>query len=209
VVYHGDVIEVDRRKVVLVSGSPRAKGNTDTLLREIGRALEAAGLTTVFLALRDYAIHSCIGCERCRKDKTCTAFYDGMHLLYPLIEESKGLVLGSPTYNYNITPEMKCFIDRLYPYFDFASERPGPYSSRLAGEGRRLLTVGVCEQNDIADMAHTLPAMRDPFRAMGYTLVEELAVTGHFPKDSVAKDREALSRATRAGGALAAALLES
>lgn len=207
--YHEKVIEVDRRKVLLVSGSPRAKGNTDTLLREIGRALEAARITTVFVPLRDYAVHSCIGCERCRKDKTCTAFYDGMHLLYPLIEESGGLVVGSPTYNYNITPEMKCFIDRLYPYFDFASERPGPYSSRLADEGRKLLTVGVCEQNDLADMPHTLPAMTDPFRAMGYGLVEELAVTGHFPKGSVAKDQEALSRAGRAGESLAAALLES
>lgn len=206
--YDREVAKVDRRKVVLVSGSPREKGNTDTLLREIGGALEAEGLTTVFVPLRDYAIHSCIGCERCRKDKTCTAFYDGMHLLYPLIEESGGLVVGSPTYNYNITPEMKCFIDRLYPYFDFGSPRPGPYSSRLAGERRKLLTVGVCEQNDVADMAHTLPAMADPFRAMGYDLVEELAVTGHFPRGSVRKDREVLLRAERAGESLAAALLE-
>ena len=198
--------KADRRKVVLVSGSPREKGNTDTLLREIGAALEAAGLTTVFVPLRDYAIHSCIGCERCRKDKTCTAFYDGMHLLYPLIEGSGGLVAASPTYNYNITPEMKCFIDRFYPYFHFGKERPGPYSSRLAGAGRKLVTVGVCEQNEESEMRFTMPAMSDAFGAIGYEVVEELAVLGHFAKGSVAGDEDAYARAARAGATLADSL---
>jgi multimeric flavodoxin WrbA len=42
-----------------------------------------------------------------------------MGLLCPEIEESKALILGSPTYNYNVTDPMKAFIDRLYPYYNF------------------------------------------------------------------------------------------
>ncbi len=200
------MIDIDHRRVLLVNGSPRKNGNTDRLLHEIERALSERGVATSFAALRDYSIHSCTGCERCRVDETCTEFYDGMHLLYPLIEQAAGLVVGSPTYNYNITPEMKCFIDRFYPYFHFGKERPGPYSSRLAGAGRKLVTVGVCEQKEESEMRFTMPAMSDAFSAIGYEVVEELAVLGHFAKGSVARDEGAHARAARAGAALADAL---
>jgi multimeric flavodoxin WrbA len=196
----------NREKVLLVSGSPRKSGNTDRLLAEITSALEAAGLETVMAPLRSYTVHPCTGCERCRHDRTCTEFYDGMHLLYPLIEECGGLVVGSPTYNYNITPEMKSFIDRCYPFFEFAAERPGPYTCRLAGSDRKLVTVGVCEQNELSEMAFTIPAMSSAFKAMGYEVVQEVAVTGHFPRGSVKDDTTALTSARQAGEQLAAAL---
>jgi multimeric flavodoxin WrbA len=129
-----------------------------------------------------------------------------MHLLYPMIEKARGLVVGSPTYNYNITPEMKAFIDRFYPFFDFSAERPGPYTSRLAAANRKSVTIGVCEQNEASEMGFTIPAMSDAFRAIGYEVVGEVAVTGHFAKGSVASDRRALSQSESAGAALAAAL---
>jgi multimeric flavodoxin WrbA len=128
---------------------------------------------------------------------------------YPLIEECAGLVLGLPAYNYNITPEMKAFIDRCYPFFEFSQERPGPYRSRLGGAGRKLLCVGVCEQNEESEMALTLPAMSKPFPPLGYEVVAELAITGHFARGSVRRDDEALSKARQAGERLAAALGES
>ena len=202
------MIDIDHRSVLLVSGSPRKNGNTDRLLHEIERALGERGVATTFAALRDYSIHSCTGCERCRVDETCTEFYDGMHLLYPLIEQSGGLVVGSPTYNYNITPEMKCFIDRFYPYFDFTNPRPGPYSSRLADQGRKLVVVGVCEQKEASEMGYTMPAMSDAFRVLGYEIAAELPVTGHFAMGSVKKDTVILDKAFQTGKQLAEALQE-
>ena len=199
-------MEVSARTVLLVSGSPRAGGNTDTLLQEMAQSLEERGFTTTFAALRSYSIHGCSGCERCRTAGTCVEFLDGMHLLYPLIEQAGALVVGSPTYNYNITSEMKAFIDRCYPFFDFTTPRPGPYTCRLAGAGRKLVVVGVCEQEEESEMGFTMPAMADAFGAMGYELVEKVAVTGHFPRGAVRKDEKALEAARDAAGKLAAAL---
>lgn len=193
-------------KTLLVSASPRAKGNSDTLLAEIAKGIEAHSIETKTVYLRDYSIHPCIGCEQCRRDKTCTRFYDGMHLLYPEIEECQGLVTISPTYNYNITPYMKAFIDRMYPFFEFTNPRPGPYSCRLASKYRAMVTVGVCEQKEASELGVTLPAMTDAFKVMGYELVTELAITRHFSLGSVKKDPEALSKAYEAGEKLAAAL---
>ena len=51
---------------------------------------------------------------------------DGMSLLYPKIIDARGLVLVSPTHNYNITAIMKAFIDRLYCFYNFDNKnRPG------------------------------------------------------------------------------------
>ena len=140
-------------KILGVSGSPRKGGNTEILLDNFLKGAESAGAETKKVHLREYSIESCIGCEACRKAGTCIRFHDGMELLYPEIEEAKGLILGSPTYNYNVTAPMKAFIDRLYPYYNFTDERPGPYSSKLGDQGRKVLVFTVCEQEKLEEMA--------------------------------------------------------
>lgn len=190
-------------RALLVSGSPRARGNTDRILEVIARGLEEGGVESRTIALRDYELRPCEACEQCRRDKTCSRILDGMHLIYPLVEQARCLVLGSPTYNYNVTAELKIFIDRLYPYFDFGSQRPGPYSSRLAGEGRIAGLVGVCEQQEASELGYTLPFMRDAIRVFGYEICEELPVTGHFSRGSVRKDQSVLERGHAVGSALA------
>lgn len=186
-------------KVIGISGSPRAGGNTDILLNRFLSGAHKAGAQTEKIFLRDYYIQPCVGCERCRLHKTCAKFHDGMQLLYPKIEESRGIVLGSPTYNYNVTPWIKAFIDRLYPYYDFTDDRPRRYSSRLAGQGRQGIVFAVCEQVDISDMGYTLEAMRRPLETLGYEIICEFPVTGFFERAAVTGDKELLQSAFQRG----------
>lgn len=194
-------------KVIGISGSPRAGGNTDTLLRAFldGAADEGAETEAVFL--RDYTIAPCTGCERCRKDLTCTRFMDGMHLLYPKIEEAAGIILGSPTYNYNITPEMKAFIDRLYPYYRFSAERPGPYSSFFQGLERKALIFSVAEQTKPAERGFAIEAMQRPLEALGFAVTDTLPAEGYFAKRAVAGDPAVQEKARCAGGRFARGLI--
>ena len=131
-----------------------------------------------------------------------------MHLLYPKIRAARGLVMGSPTYNYNITPWVKAFIDRLYPFYNFSIPRPGPWSSRLAGEDRHALVFSVCEQHDIAAMGVTLEAMARPIEALGYNVLENLPVTGFFDRGAVRADEAVMSQAWGAGERLAKILMQ-
>jgi multimeric flavodoxin WrbA len=185
-----------------INGSPRRHGNTSTLMKSMLEGAQHAGAQTELIELSSFRIEGCIGCEQCRRDKTCTRFYDGMHLLYPKIMEADGLILGSPTYNYNMTPQMKAFIDRLYPYFDFTEPRPGPYSSRLAGLGKRSLVFAVCEQHDPGEIGYTLVAMRDAIRVLGYEIAGEEIFSSHFHARSAAGCTEDLNRAVKAGASL-------
>ena len=133
-------------KVLGISGSPRKGGNSDTLLRHILIGVENAGAITEGIHLRDYQFQSCIGCEKCRKAKQCIGLQDGMQLIYPKIIEARGLVLISPTHNYNVTALIKAFIDRLYCFYEFSNKRPGRWSSRLANQNRKAIIVSIGEQ---------------------------------------------------------------
>jgi len=186
-------------EVIGISGSPRAGGNTDILLSQFLKGVMKAGLKTEKIFLRDYSIQPCIGCEQCRKSKRCRRFQDGMQLLYPKIEESKGIVVGSPTYNYNVTPWIKIFIDRLYQYYDVTDDRPRRFSSRLAGQGRRGIVFAVCEQVEESYRGYTLEAMRRPLEDLGYEITCEFPAIGFFDRSAVSEDHKLLQLALQKG----------
>jgi len=190
-------------RILGIGGSPRKNGNTDILLDNFLKGAESGGAKTKKILLREYSVEPCIGCEACRKAGTCTQFHDGMEILYPDIEASKGLILGSPTYNYNVTSSMKAFIDRLYPYYNFTDDRPRRYSSRLAGEGRKAIVFSVCEQLEIEEMGLTLDAMEMPLEALGYEVVEKFPVTSCFDRGAVSEKTDILIRAFDAGKKMA------
>ena len=182
-------------KVLGVGGSPRVNGNTDVILAAIITGANDAGAKTETVHIRDYSITPCIGCEQCRKDLTCSRFLDGMQLLYPKVEDADSLVLGSPTYNYNVTAGMKAFIDRLYPYYIFSDDRPRKYSSRLADRARTAMVFAVCKQTDPSEKGFALEAMARPLEALGYDIRERFPVHGFFDRGSVSSDEELMKRA--------------
>lgn len=193
-------------EILGVGASPRKEGNSDVLLAHILKGAQENKVSGRKVQLRDMHFSACIGCEKCRKDRFCTGLADGMTLLYPEIQNAKGLILVSPTHNYNITSWMKAFIDRLYCFYIFENTRPRAWSSRLAGQGRKAVLAAVCEQARQKDMGFTLEAMRLPLKALGYEIVGELPVYGVFDKGKVADNEEALALAHKLGAGLAQSL---
>jgi multimeric flavodoxin WrbA len=204
---NSDKVEMPEKRVVGFSGSPRKGGNSDVLLKHILAGVKACRVSVENIKLRNYHYQPCIGCEKCRRHHRCAGLNDGMHLLYPKIIASKGMVLVCPTHNYNITAWMKAFIDRLYCLYIFDNHRPRGWSSRLQGQGRKAVIAAVCEQVAKRDMGVTLEAMRLPMEALGYEIVDELAVYGIFDRGKVREDPDILSRAKRLGKQLADSII--
>jgi multimeric flavodoxin WrbA len=194
------------RKIIGISGSPRKNGNSDILLKTILDGAKKQKAVTKRVHLPDYQFQPCIGCEKCRKDKICTGLHDGMTLLYPDIQESQGMVLVSPTHNYNVTAWMKAFIDRLYCFYDFGPKRPSGWSTRLGGQNRKAVVAAVCEQVNKKDMGMTLDAMRLPLEALGYEVIQAVPVFGFFDKGKVREDPKLLESISQLGEELARAL---
>ncbi len=189
-----------------VSGSPRKRSNSEALMGLILSEAKAAGAKTAACRLRDYSFSSCIGCELCRKDGECTGLDDDMQILYPQLVEATGLVLVSPVHNYNVSALVKAFIDRLYRFYDFGKGRPRPWSSRLAGQGRKAVIAAVGEQPDPESMGVVMEAMRLPLTALGFDIVGELLAYPFFDAGMVKKDPAVMDTARDLGRALAGAV---
>lgn len=187
-------------RILGISGSPRRGGNSDLIL---GSILKGTGADSEVLYLSDIDFSSCVGCERCRKDKTCTRFEDGLTPWYETISQAEGMVLVSPVYNYNITSWMKAFIDRLYCFYDFDNERPRGWSSRLAGQGRAAALAIVAEQISEEDLGFTMDALRMPIEAFGYQIAGELSVMGKFEAGIVGQDPKVMQKCAELGKKLA------
>jgi len=191
------------KKVVGFSGSPRVNGNSDVLLKTIMSEISAQSIGSEYLNLTKAQFQGCIGCEKCRKDKICTGLIDGMSPIYEQIIASKGLVLVSPTHNYNVTSWMKAFIDRLYCFYNFENSVPRSWSSQLSNQGRKAVVVGICEQENKEDMGFTIDAMKTPLKALGYDVIGTQAVYRVFAKGKVKSDEAVIERAKELGRKLA------
>ena len=101
-------------KVVAINGSARKGGNTAILLRHAMQELEAEGIETEMIELSGAKIHGCLACRKCsaRKDRRCSQSGDMGNALIEKMDQAEGVLLGSPTYVSDITPEMKALIDR-------------------------------------------------------------------------------------------------
>lgn len=93
-------------KILGVVGSNRKHGNTSGLVKAALQAAEKENADTALVFLGDYSIQDCVGCEGCKDTMRCV-IKDDMQKLYPLLLEADGIILGSPTYFYNITATMR------------------------------------------------------------------------------------------------------
>jgi len=185
--------------ILAVSGSPRKKGNTAALINEALKPFIDAGIECNTIHLGDYNFSDCIGCERCRETYKCTVD-DDMQKLYPLIEEADALILGSPTYFYNITAKMKAFIDRFYCYEIFDdNDRSVWMSLNEASAVKYAAVIAVCEQNNKGDMGFTAEAMSMPLEALGYRVVSTVKALHLFKPGEAAENSTALNEARGAG----------
>jgi multimeric flavodoxin WrbA len=101
-------------KVVAINGSARKDGNTAILLRAVLKELETEGIETDLIQLSGKKIHGCLACRECarNKDRRCGQKNDDGNALLEKMEQADGILLGSPTYVADITPEIKALIDR-------------------------------------------------------------------------------------------------
>lgn len=101
-------------KVVAFNGSPRWEGNTDRLIRKVLSVLEAEGIETEIVHIGGRDIHGCTACMRCRemRNERCKLETDKINEYIQLMKRADGIIIGSPTYFADITPETKALIDR-------------------------------------------------------------------------------------------------
>lgn len=135
--------------VLGLQGSPRAKGNTSTLLSVFLDEVEKSGGRVKNLDVTRMKILPCLGCGTCEKKGYCPRD-DDMQGIYPVLRKADLVVLATPIYFYGPTAQMKLFIDRSQALWS------RKYVLGMEDPGRKwrqgfLLAVGATKGKNIFD----------------------------------------------------------
>jgi multimeric flavodoxin WrbA len=99
-------------KVIAIVGSPHgAKGSTARLTRIVLRGAEEEGALTDTVFLQGNSVLPCLGCDVCHKKGSCPQ-KDSFVDVLTKVRNADGLILGSPNYIFNVSAQMKAFMDR-------------------------------------------------------------------------------------------------
>lgn len=100
-------------KVLMINGSPHAKGNTYIALREMEKVFAKEGIETEILHIGNQAVRGCIACGSCARTGKCV-FEDAVNEAAPKFEACDGLVVASPVYYASANATLVAFLDRLF-----------------------------------------------------------------------------------------------
>ena len=101
-------------KVIAFNGSPRANGNTFSLLNIVLEQLTKENIQTELIQLGPKPIQSCIACNKCgeNQNRRCAIDNDSVNGWIEKMIDADGIILGSPTYCCNMTANLRALIDR-------------------------------------------------------------------------------------------------
>lgn len=100
-------------KVLAINGSPRKGGNTEIMLREVLNVLAEQGIKTEFFQLGGKDVNGCVACMKCKKKKDgfCHKKNEVLNKCIEKMAKADGIIIGSPVYFTDVTPEVKALID--------------------------------------------------------------------------------------------------
>ena len=167
------------KKVVIISSSPRRKGNSEILCDQFLKGALEAGCEVEKINLNDYTIHPCLACEYCRKHENVCCQKDDAHMIIQKMIDADVWVLSSPVYFYSISAQMKLLIDRF-----FARE----YEVRESHKRKKVYYILTSGAPDLSEHRATIESMRgfvDVLRTIDEAGI--MSGAGAFMKDDIFK----------------------
>jgi multimeric flavodoxin WrbA len=180
-------------KVLAINGSPRKDGNTAILIQHILKELEQEGIGTETLQIGGKNVHGCTACMKCFENRNgkCAIENDMVNSTMEKMREADGIILGSPVYFLDVTPEMKALIDRA-GFVSYANNFP--LKNKIGNATVAVRRAGASRTADT--MLH--------FLLVNEMIVPGLPVIGMGREiGDVEKDDEGLDRAKHLGQTMA------
>ena len=183
------------KKIVVLNGSPRMKGNTVSLIKAFTKGAEEAGNAVICFELQNMDIHGCLGCCKGGKNFNSPCVQkDDMLKIYPAYREADVVVLASPLYYWTVSGQLKCAFDRLFAVAECNENFANPKKDcilLMAAEGHgfdestywydnlmkhmhwnsigRVLCGGVFEIGDIDNTAEGIEKIEEAYK-LGLTI---------------------------------------
>ena len=113
----------DAKKVLVLLGSPRKKGNSATLAERIAEGARSAGARTETIYIQGLKIAPCKSCYACQRPKSrgCS-IKDDMQGVYEKLIDADAWVIASPVYWFTLSAQTKLWMDRSFALLPRAEE---------------------------------------------------------------------------------------
>lgn len=120
-------------QTLLFNGSPREKGNTAHILSEMIEVFQHNDAETEFIQLGGQKLRGCTACMSCKdnKDEKCVYDDDPINDYIQKMKHADAIIIASPVYFSQMTPETKALIDRC----GYTIGANGKFLSRKIGAG--------------------------------------------------------------------------
>ncbi|MBW1887103.1 MAG: flavodoxin family protein [Deltaproteobacteria bacterium] len=157
--------EIESKRVLVLLGSPRKKGNSSILAEQIIQGAESAGAKVETIFLHGMKIAPCQSCYTCQKrDSKGCAIDDDMQAIYQKLIENEAWVIASPVYWFNMSAQTKLFMDRCFAL---------PAYNKDAFSGKRIAIAMSYGDTDpfTSGCVNALRSFQDAFRYVGAKIV--------------------------------------
>lgn len=178
------MIQSETMKALLLNGGPRKNGVVSQVLDHMADHLEKT-MTVEYIYLYEKKIAPCIGCLKCRPDRSCVLPHDDAHVIAGLIGEADLLIVGTPTYWGNMTGPLKTLFDRCVPTFEYIDG----FKIRKMQKGKNALIVTASSApypyNQLLSQSRgAVRSIKTVLRAGGYKILKtsNVALASEFDK---------------------------
>ncbi len=148
------------KKILILEGSARKKGNSAILAEEFMRGAKENGHEVEEIFLIDKQINDCKGCNECQMNGGTCIHKDDMVEINHKIMEADIVVFASPVYFYTWNATTKRAIDRTYAI-----------ESKVTNKTFYLISAGAApEESYMENMIQSFKLYVDCFRAGGNSI---------------------------------------
>ena len=155
-------------KILVITGSPRQKGNTFAMVDAFTASAAAMGHEVVRFDAAMLNIGGCRACMTCFKTGRACSFDDDFNSIAPHILDSDAVVYAMPVYWYTIPAQIKGVIDRVFSLVIGGKD--------IAGKKCGIITC--CEETDATVMDGVTNPLRRTFDLLKWQLVGTVCIPG-------------------------------
>ena len=166
-----------RKKIVVITGSPRKKGNSIAMTDAFIQSAEQLGHTVTRFDAADKRLTGCHACETCFKTGKACSFDDDFNTVAPAILEADAVVFTMAVYWYSIPSQIKAVIDRMYSFCVSGKDVAG----------KECALIACCEEEDMTVLDGVRVPMERTAALLKWKMVGEVLIPGVLEAGAIDK----------------------
>ncbi len=107
-----------KKKILIVSGSPKKHGNTAALIEWFSEGLKNAQIEVAAAAYLKHKMAGCSSCRACQKrEEYGCVIDDEISLILGKMAQADVIVMATPLYFFGASAQLKCVMDRMFSLY--------------------------------------------------------------------------------------------